>query len=479
MPETTILFQPVGNFCSREVVTCAANELLVEVAAVMRSRNISSVVVVKDELPIGIITDRDLRNKVVARGLDPGSLLVRDIMNAPLISIGEEEFLFEALYLMSMNGIHRVGVLDAEKRLIGIITDSDILRLQARSPQQLIRNIEEAATIEDLRALHRRVQELVVYLVGVGATTSDLVRMIAHLNDRILIRLITLLRSDSYPDLTERFAFIVLGSEGRREQTLATDQDNAIIHADDLNPDELKRLEEFANELIDNLIAIGIPACPGGIMAKNAQWRRSLGDWSEVLNRWLANPISDNILAGSMFFDLRTLYGDLALEQAMKDHIAARLQIEPMFLRYAAANVLRFKTPMGMFGRIKVEKAGEHRGLLDVKKAGIFALTEGIKVLALEAGIMESGTRERLSALVDAGVFNRSRADDMETCFNTLVFFRLRSQVMAVRAGREPSNFIDLQHFTRTEKGRLKLALEGVGTFQEFLNLRFSLDLLR
>jgi CBS domain-containing protein len=479
MPETTILFQPVGNFCSREVVTCTANEPLVEVAAVMRSRNISSVVVVKGALPTGIITDRDLRNKVVARGIDPSSLNVRDIMNAPLISIGEEEFVFEALYLMSKHGIHRVGVLNAEKRLIGIITDSDILRLQARSPQQLIRNIEEAATVEDLRTLHKRVQELVVHLVGVGATTPDLVRLIAHLNDRILIRLITLLRSAGYPDLTGRFAFVVLGSEGRCEQTLATDQDNAIIHADDLNPDELKRLEEFANELIDNLIAIGIPACPGGIMAKNAQWRRSLDDWTEVLDHWLANPVSDNILNGSMFFDLRTLFGDPAMEQALKEHIIAYLQIEPMFLRYAAANVLRFKTPLGMFGRIKVEKAGEHRGLLDLKKAGIFALTEGIKVLALEAGVMGGGTRERLSALVDAGVFNRSRADDLETSFNTLVYFRLRCQVTAVRAGREPSNFIDLQRLSRTEKGRLKLALEGVGTFQEFLNLRFSLDLLR
>jgi CBS domain-containing protein len=270
MPETTILFQPVGSFCSRDVVTCDADESLVAVAAVMRSRNISSVVVKDGGIPTGIVTDRDLRNKVVARGVDPTTLTARDIMNAPLITVDEQEFLFEALYLMSKHAIHRVCVLDAERHLVGIITDSDILKLQARSPQQLIRGIEEAATIEDLRPLHKRVQELVVHLVGAGASTPDLVRMIAHLNDRILIRLITLLRTSRYPDLTERFAFIVLGSEGRREQTLSTDQDNAIVYADDLSAGELARLEAFSAELIDNLIAIGVPPCPGGIMASSA-----------------------------------------------------------------------------------------------------------------------------------------------------------------------------------------------------------------
>ena len=130
-------------------------------------------------------------------------------------------------------------------------------------------------------------------------------------------------------------------------------------------------------------------------------------------------------------------------------------------------------------GASRSRSAGDFRGQLDVKKAGIFAITEGIKVLALAEGIVGGGTRERLEALVSAGVFDRARADDLETCFSTLVYFRLRSQVTAIREGRKPNNYIDLQHFTRTEKGRLKLALDGVETFQEFLKLRYSLDLLR
>jgi len=479
MPEVNTLFQPVGQFCRREVVTCDVADPLVTVAATMRRHNISSVVVCSEGAPIGIITDRDLRNKVVARGLDPNHLGVRDIMSSPLITVAAGEFLFEALYRMSRYNIHRVGVTDPDGTLAGVITDSDILRLQARSPQQLIRDIEDAATVDDLKPLHGRVQGLVMHLVGTGVQTSDLVRMIALLNDRILLRLIILLRRDKYPDLPERFAFVVLGSEGRMEQTLTTDQDNAIIHGDDLAADELHLIERFANDLIDALIATGVPPCPGGIMAKNAVWRRSLEGWSEALDHWLANPTPDNILTGSMFFDLRTIYGDASLEQALKEHVVRRLQIEPMFLRYAAANVLRFKTPLDWFGRIKVEKKGERAGLLDVKKAGIFTITEGVKVLALEAGILDGGTRERLAALVAAGKMTNKQAEDLETSLNFLVHLRLRNQVAAIRAGNEPTNFIDLHHLNRMEMGRLKLALEGVRTFQEFLSLRFQLDLLR
>ena len=479
MPEAVTLFQPVGNFCRREVVTCAAADPLVAVGTVMSTRNISSVVVCDGSAPIGIVTDRDLRNKVVARGIDPNTLSVREIMNAPLITVGEGEFLFEALYRMSKHGIHRVGVVDNDGRLVGIITDSDILRLQTRSPQQLVRDIEETGTIDELRVLHDRVQGLVVHLVGTGVSSRDLVRLIAHLNDRIILRLINLLRATRFTALPGRFAFIVLGSEGRREQTLTTDQDNAIVYADDLAPDEVARIEAFSRELIDGLIAIGVPPCPGGIMAKNPEWRRNFSAWTEAIDDWMATPTSKNILTGSTFFDLRTLYGDPAMERALKEHISGRLRTEPMFLRYAAASVLRFRVPIGWFGRFQVETRGDFRGQLDVKKAGIFAITEGIKVLALAEGIVGGGTRDRLEALVSAGVFDRARADDLETCFSTLVYFRLRGQVAAIHEGRRPNNYIDLQHFTRTEKGRLKLALDGVETFQEFLRLRYSLDLLR
>ncbi len=477
MADPNIFFLPVGEFCRREVVTCAPDDALVGVAGVMRQHNISSVVVCEDGAPAGIVTDRDLRNKVIAAGSDPNGLKVREVMNAPLISIGEEDFLFEALYRMSRHGIHRVTVVDKAGHLVGIVTDSDILRLQTRSPQQLIRDIENAGTVAELKDLHRRIQDLVVHLVGTGVPTRDLVRMIAHLNDRLLVRLIELLRAGAFADLPENFAFIVLGSEGRQEQTLTTDQDNAIIYADDLGQEEVARIEAFAKELIDQLIFIGVPPCPGGIMAKNATWRRSLGGWTRVIDQWLAEAVPENVMKGSMFFDLRTLSGDPALEEQLRAHIQARLKQDAAFLVRTAANVLRFKPPLGWFGHVRPEREGEHRGQLDLKKAGIFAVTEGVKVLALEAGILKGGTRERLEALVGGKVLDRQLVDDLKASFNFLVFLRLRSQVAAIRAGRAPDNFLALDQLNHMERGRLRLALEQVGNFQDVLRLHYQLDL--
>jgi len=250
MADLNVLFQPVANYCHRNVITCAPDDPLVEAAAVMREHHISSLVVCCDGLPVGMVSDRDLRNKVVANGLDPRTLKIADIMHSPLITICENEFLFEALHRITRHGIHRLVVVDNTGALTGIITDSDILRLQHNSPQRLIRRIEEARDVEALKGLHKQVQELVLHLVGTGVRVKELVRLIAHLNDQILVRLIDLMLAGDFPDLEGRFSFLVLGSEGRGEQTLTTDQDNAIVYADDLTLLEIQRVIEFSEALI-------------------------------------------------------------------------------------------------------------------------------------------------------------------------------------------------------------------------------------
>lgn len=479
MSDINILFQPVKNYCRRNVATCAPDDTVKSVAGAMSGLRISSMIVCEGKNPVGILTDRDLRNKVVALGVDPETIVARDIMNSPLITVNEDDFIFEALYRISKNSIHRICVVDQGEHLTGIITVTDIMRLQTHSPQKLIRDIDQASTIEELKIYHGRIQDLVLHLVGTGVPPRELVRMIALLNDQLLLRLIALLKAGQFSDLTDKFAFIVLGSEGRREQTLTTDQDNAIIYADDLPADEIARVEEFSEKLIDSLIAIGVPPCDGGIMAKNAFWRRSYSEWQKVLDRWLSNPVPENILNGSMFFDLRTIYGDVSLERSLKEMVAEYFSREKMFLARAAANANRFRPPLGLFGGIKVEHDEEHRGQLDVKKAGIFAITEGIKALAVEAGIMDGGTRERMEALVEKGVLKQKAAEDLEASYNFLVFLRLRCQVDDIKAGREPSNYITLSKLNHMEKGRLKLAFEEVNEFHEFLRVHFRVHLLR
>ena len=180
-----------------------------------------------------------------------------------------------------------------------------------------------------------------------------------------------------------------------------------------------------------------------------------------------------------MFFDLRTLYGDPSLEKALKEHIFGNIRKNEVFLARAALNVQGFRPPLGWFGRIKTETKGPHQGLVDVKKAGIFAITEGMKILSLQAGILDGGTRDRINALVEAGVLEPRMAGDLEASFNYLVFQRLRGQVAAISRGETPTNHISLEELNRMERGRFRLALEEVKKFLESLRLRFRVDLLR
>jgi len=477
MPELNILFQPVGRYCRRDVITCGTDDPLVSAATTMRERNISSLVTTEEGQPVGIITDRDLRNKVVALGRNPAELTVRQVMNSPLITIAEDEFLFEALHLLSRRRIHRLAVTSPDGGLVGIITDSDILRIQTRSPQQLVREIEEAAGLDELTELHKRVQGLVEHLVGTGVKINDLVRLIAHLNDRILIRLATLVRSQRFPDLTDRFALLVLGSEGRGEQTLTTDQDNALVYEDGLSEQQITELQSFSEALIEAVVRIGIPPCPGGIMASTPQWRHSLQGWRQQLNQWFGVPIPANILKISMVSDMRTLYGDPSLEQALRSHVSGRLMGNDAFLGHMTANLLRFAVPLGWFGRIKTEKP-PHAGRLDLKKAGIFAVTEGVKILALSQGMQMQNTRERLASLQQAGLLSPQEGKDLTAVYDSLVQFRLRSQVDDLRAGRKPDNLIMLADLNRMELGRLRSALEGVRSFQQLLQQRYRLGQL-
>ncbi len=480
MSEGSVFFLPVRDFCRRQLITCSVHDSVRTAARKMRERKISSLIACdSDGQPTGVMTDRDLRNKVVADGRDAEGLTVADIMTSPVISVGEDDTLFEVLYQMSRHRIHRIGVVDADNSLIGFINESDIIRLQNRSPQHLLRAIDEATSVKELARIHSESDQLIVFLSRNGVGTRDLVPLISLFNDQLTETLYKLLARDRYADIGEDSVFMVLGSEGRREQTLKTDQDNAIIYADKMAPDKIARIEEFSQELIAALIDIGVPECPGGIMARNDFWRRSLGEWKRVVSKWVDSPNGDNILNFSMLSDMRSLCGDSALERELRDFILEKTRSNSIFMARMAQNVVKFSQPLGWFGRIKVEKSGDHAGKIDLKKAGIFTLTEGIKVMALGVGVFAGSTLEKLNVLREKKVLSKDQATDLEAAFVLLTGLRLRSQVEAASAGSEINNFISPDSLDRIEKERVRQALEVVQTFIGTLKQHFRLDMLR
>lgn len=474
--EGSFLFVKVKDICKKDVVTCEPNSKVSQIAQLMKDKNISGIIVCKDSLPIGVITDRDFRNKIVAQNAQFTEMTAVEIMSFPVITVKAEDYIFEAIYKMTRQNIHRLVVVDEMGYLAGVITDTDIIKHQTNTPLYFIRELEYANSVDELKRINEKTISLLNYMLKSGIKTADIIRFISHIHDAIILHTIEIIKKESYYELPKDFAFLVLGSEGRMEQTLKTDQDNAIVYGDSIDDKAQKTLEDFSKQLIDSLIYIGIPECPGGIMAKNANWRKSLSEWKATLKKWITVPEPENTLNYSMFSDLRHLYGDDTFEKELKKFVLELISENKLFLAHLAKNVLRFSPPISFFGNIKVEKTGEHKGRFDIKKAGIFPITEGIKILALDEGIIDGGTRQKIGKLMEKNVLSDEDLLELETSFAFFLHIRLKAQLKDIERGIPPSNYVSPDDLNHIEIERLKIGFSAVKTLQSILKERYQLN---
>jgi len=476
--EEGFLFVRIRTLCQGAPVTCAPDVSVIEAARLMRAQNISGMVVVEQNAPVGVVSVSDLRNLIADTTGVITDRWVRDIMSAGLITVRGDDLVYEAIFRMTTHNIHRLVVLDEAGGLLGVITDADLLRLQTRTPLYLNQEIEAATSIEQLRNVSARMIAMVSFASRAGTDTKSLVQLISHLNDAFTLRIIALLESVEGIRLPPGAAYLALGSEGRGEQTLRTDQDSAIVYADDLAPAELAEIERFSVRLVDALEQVGVPRCPGDTMASNPQWRRSLSGWKELLEQWVTLPKSEHMVNFGMFQDFRTVWGDPRFEAELHAHLLNILQRFTLFFPYMARHIARFPPPVGMFGHIRVERRGEHRGEVDLKKAGIFAVTEGASLLALENGAVGGSTWEKLDLLRQRGILPAGDVEIVYQAYTYLVQLRLHRQLKALEAGKQPSNHLNPLAIPDVERDRLRSALKGVATFQRILRDRFKIDFI-
>ena len=470
-------FVRIEAICKGPAITCSPETSVLELSRMMQHHNITGVVVVENDIPVGIFSIRDLRRLVVESDGDINGCLARDGMNG-LITVRQQDYVFDAILKMARYKIHRLGVVDAEGKLVGVITDTDLLTLQTRTPLYLNNEIESAQSVDQLRRISARMIEMVTLATRAGADIRGVVQLISHFNDAMTMRLIYLLDREEGVSLPDGATYLVLGSEGRGEQTLRTDQDSAIVYADDLPKKKFPQMEQFANRLIDGLVSLGVPRCPGDTMASNPQWRHSVSEWKQLIDQWIAVPKPESMVNFGMFQDLRALHGDQSLERRLNEHILAEATRNSMFLAYMARNIVRFMPPLGMFSRFKVERSGEHRGKINLKKAGIFALTAGVSLLALEAGIVDGTTWDKLELLGKRGVLTGADLETVEESFNYLVYLRLHRQLRSLSAGNKPSNYVDPLVMSDMDREKLRTAFKGVGTFLNILRDHFQLNLI-
>ena len=425
---------------------------------------------------IGIVTDKDMRTKVVAEGLE-FSIPVERIMTSPVIKVPAHTIGFDALIVMMRNRIHHLAV-ENNGEITGVITTHDIMVLQGTSPLYLFREIMAQRHIEGLYAISQKVPKVVRTLIEEGAKANNITRMITVLNDHILERLLTLLIAEmGAPPVP--FCWMLMGSEGRREQTFKTDQDNALIY-EDVEESQQAEVEEyfrtFGEAAIEHLVKCGYPRCPGDIMASNPKWRRPFSKWRSLFDSWLNTPEPEKVLHSTIFFDFRAGFGERRLAADLRNHLATEAQKQDIFLHHLAKDCLEVRPPLTFFRNFIVEKDGEHRNRLDLKTSGLVPFVDFARLLALKHGIKESNTLGRLQILHERRYMSDNAYTESIEAYEFLMHLRLVHQMHMMEQDEIPDNYINPADLSDLEKQTLKEAFEVIRRLQSFIKMEFRVS---
>jgi CBS domain-containing protein len=473
--EQLLFTTPVGRLVTRLPVTAPAGVTIREAARLMSRHRVSSLVLTGESgAPAGIVTDRDLREKVAATGRD-GNGPARDVMSPILVSAGPDDLCFDALLAMIRHGIHHLPVIESG-RLLGVLTNHDLMMVQGRSPIAVVREIENQRDVAGLARAARQVDAMISLLLNEGARAGNIARVITEINDRLLRKALEL-AGRGVPPAPVPWCWIGFGSEGRREQTFKTDQDNAIVYADPRDDEQAQLAREwfaaFAPKVRDALAACGFPPCAAGYMAANPAWRMPLREWKRLFSSWVAEPDGKAVLGALILFDFRPLYGEAAFARELRGHLAAAIATTPSFLGFMANQIVKNPPPLGFLNRIVVEKEGEHRDRLNLKLRAIAPIVNLARLFALEKGCPETGTLDRLRWLRTRNTIVGSYGEELEQAFEFLMSLRIHHQHSRVVAGREPDNFVDPNSLSALEKKTAREAFALVAKLQGLVIERY------
>ncbi len=466
----------VGELIKNKPITGKETLTIKEASLMMSDNEISSLVIVdQNDVPVGIVTDNDLRSKVVARERDVNDLAT-DIMSVTLIKSDARAYCFEALLSMIRYGIHHLLIVENGK-LKGIVSNHDFMTLQSTSPLSLVHQIESQTTVEGLIPLCGQINGIIVMLLQEGARASNITRILTEVNDRLLKKVLEIAERKFGPSPVP-YCWIAYGSEGRTEQTFKTDQDNAIIYADPVSDNEAKvagvYFEKFAEFVNESLVLCGFTRCPGNYMAKNPKWRQPFSVWKKYFKDWISTPTPEAMLFSVIIFDFRALHGELSLAHKLRDFVAAEAMSHGMFLKQLADMAASVKPPLGFFNNFIVEKDGRHKDELNLKFKCIAPLINIIRLFAMEKGIKETSTRDRLRAMAITKGMGSSYAHDLEHIFEFVMLLRIHHQFEQIRAGEEPDNFINPQKLSTLEKKTLKEACKLINNIQDAIQMEYN-----
>lgn len=456
--------QPLAALVRRAPLQCAPDTPLREVLQRMQVQRVGSMVVVDAaDVPRGIFTRHDVLDRVALPGV-PLDAPVARVMSQPVHALDVSATAHDAALAMSRHGIRHVPVL-RDGRLAGMVSERDLFVLQRVSLNDLSSALRHAPDVAALQALAPELRAFARHLLGQGVQARQITELMAHLNDLLAARLVALLATTHGRDLS-RACWLAFGSEGRGEQTIATDQDNGLVF-DSADPDaDRPAWLAFGAAVNDALAACGVPLCTGGVMAGRPACCLSVDEWVGRFGQWIDHGAPEDLLAASIYFDLRPIAGDAALAQPLVA-AAARARQSPRFLHLLALQALTHGPPLNWHGRIETDD----QGAIDLKLQGTALFVEAARVLALAAGVAERGTRARLLATVGAGgPSDRDEADTAVAGFEFLQGLRLRQQLDDNAA----PNRVGVDTLNAIDRRVLKESLRAAQRLQQRLALEYQ-----
>ena len=455
----------------RPVISVPPGASIHEAAKVMTEARVSSLFIMDGENLAGMITDRDLRCRCIAAGLSIEEPVSR-IMTANLHTITSGTLAFHALITMTRLNVHHLPVLE-EGRVIGMLSTSDLVRFQSANSVYLVGDIRKARDLSALIALSSKVPDLQVHLVKSGATTDQVGQAVSAITDAITTRLIEMAEEQLGPPPVP-YCWMCAGSQARREQSSHSDQDNALLIADHMKPEDDAYFAALARIVNDGLNACGYVFCPGDVMASNAKWRQPLRIWRKYFNAWIERPEPLALMHSSIFFDLRPIHDPEGMYQELQESILDLCRANRIFIAYMVANALKHRPPLGFFRNFVLISGGDHANTLDIKLRGIVPIIDLARVYALSTGRPVINTLERLAEAAKTQAVSQEGAENLIDAMEFIGALRLRHQVEQLRQGQKADNYLSPDSLTRLERGHLKDAFSLINSMQDTLEQRYQ-----
>jgi len=467
-----LLGTPIRTLIKREPITIAPDTSIQTTAELMRERRVSSVLLVEQGLLFGLVTDRDLRNRVVALDLDI-SRPISDIATLAPMTVSANSPAFEALLLMARHNIHHMPVMDGNN-ILGMITATDLTEQHSTSAVYLAGDIYKQTTLDGLKSISGRVRLLQQHLAAADANAYSTGHIITAITDAITTRLILLAEAQLGPAPVD-YVWVAAGSQARNEQTAKSDQDNCLMLDDAFDEavhgDYFKAFSKF---VCDGLNECGYIHCPGEMMAMTDIWRQPRRVWAEYFRKWVEQPKPKSLMLTCVFFDLRAIHGKAELLDGLRQQVVQHTKGNSLFLAHMVSNALKHRPPLGMFGQITLSRGGDHPHTIDLKHTGIVPIVDLARVYALAAGVTVANTHDRLEVSAQAGEVTEQSARDLRDALEFLGKLRIAHQARQMAQGQAPDNFLALEELSNFERSHLKEAFSVVQTLQGVLGQRYS-----